>query len=57
MTDAVPAYGLWGLAIINIAIFLIFAFSFTHPKTPSDWRAFGGFSAFIPHLFSRRTLP
>lgn len=51
MTDAAPAYGLWGLVIINIAIFLIFAFSFTHPKSPGDWRAFGGFSAFIVALF------
>lgn len=51
MTDAAPAYGLWGLVIINIAIFLIFAFSFSHPKSPGDWRAFGGFSAFIVALF------
>ena len=51
MTDAAPAYGLWGLVIINIAVFLIFAFSFSHPKSPGDWRAFGGFSAFIVALF------
>lgn len=29
-------YGMWGLVILNVAIFLIFAFSFTHPKTKRD---------------------
>lgn len=52
MHDSVPAYGLWGLVIINIAIFLIFAFSYTQPKTKYDWRAFGAFSAFIIALFT-----
>lgn len=41
--DAVPAYGLWGLVIINTAVFVIFAFSFTKPKTSRDWRSFGVF--------------
>lgn len=50
MSDTVPSYGLWGIVIANIAIFLIFAFSFTHPKSPRDWRAFGAFSAFIVAL-------
>lgn len=45
-------YGLWGLVIINTAIFLVFAFSFTHPKTKRDWRSFGAFSAFIVALFT-----
>ena len=45
-------YGLWGLVILNTAIFLIFAFSFTHPKTKRDWRSFGAFSAFIVALFT-----
>jgi len=31
--DTMPAYGLWGLVIINTAVFVIFAFSFTKPKT------------------------
>lgn len=48
----IPAYNLWGLVIINIAVFLIFAFSFTHPKTSRDWRSFGAFSAFIVALFT-----
>jgi len=37
---------------LNTAIFLIFAFSFTHPKTKRDWRSFGAFSAFIVALFT-----
>lgn len=47
-----PAYGLWGLVIINSLIFIIFAFSFTKPKSPRDWRSFGAFSAFIVALFT-----
>lgn len=47
-----PAYGLWPLVIINSAIFIIFAFSFTKPKTNRDWRSFGAFSAFIIALFT-----
>lgn len=46
------AYGLWPLVIINAAIFIIFAFSFTKPKTTTDWRSFGAFSAFIIALFT-----
>lgn len=48
----IPAYGLWPLVIINSAIFVIFAFSFTKPKTTRDWRSFGAFSAFIIALFT-----
>jgi protein-S-isoprenylcysteine O-methyltransferase Ste14 len=51
MTDNPPAYGLWTLVLINSAVFLIFAFSFTKPKTTRDWRSFGAFSAFIIALF------
>jgi protein-S-isoprenylcysteine O-methyltransferase Ste14 len=47
-----PAYGLWSLVIINSLVFIIFAFSFTKPKSPRDWRAFGAFSAFIVALFT-----
>lgn len=46
------SYGLWSLVFINSAIFIIFAFSFTKPKTPRDWRSFGAFSAFIVALFT-----
>jgi protein-S-isoprenylcysteine O-methyltransferase Ste14 len=51
MTNNPPAYGLWTLVVINSAIFLIFAFSFTKPRTARDWRSFGAFSAFIVALF------
>jgi len=48
----VPAYGLWPLVIINSLVFIIFAFSFTKPRTARDWRSFGAFSAFIVALFT-----
>jgi protein-S-isoprenylcysteine O-methyltransferase Ste14 len=46
-----PAYGLWSLVVINSVIFVFFAFSFFKPKTKTDWRTFGTFSAFIVALF------
>ena len=49
--EEAPAYGLWSLVIINSSVFIIFAFSFTKPKTKRDWRSFGAFSAFIVALF------
>ena len=48
----IPAYGLRVLVIINSLIFIIFAFSFTKPRTTRDWRSFGAFSAFIVALFT-----
>jgi protein-S-isoprenylcysteine O-methyltransferase Ste14 len=45
-------YGLWFFALINAAIFILFAFSFFKPQTPRDWRSFGAFSAFLVALFS-----
>lgn len=46
------SYGLWILVILNSAIFIFFAFSFTKPRTRTDWRSFGAFSAFIVALFT-----
>jgi len=46
------AYGLWSLVIINSAVFILFAFSFYKPKTKTDWRTLGAFSAFIVALFT-----
>jgi protein-S-isoprenylcysteine O-methyltransferase Ste14 len=46
------AYGLWTLVILNSAIFIFFAFSFTKPKTQRDWRSLGAFSAFVVALFT-----
>ena len=51
-THSTPAYGLWSLVAINSAVFLIFAFSFTKPRTTRDWRAFGAFAAFTVALFT-----
>jgi len=51
MSEAQPAYGLWILAVINAAVFIIFAFSFFKPATKRDWRSFGAFSAFLVALF------
>ncbi len=43
-------YGLWLLVIVNSAVFIIFAASFFHPRTGRDWKAMGGFSAFVVAL-------
>ena len=51
MHDSAPDYGLWFLAIVNSAVFIIFAFSFFKPQTKRDWRSFSAFSAFIVALF------
>jgi len=45
-------YGLWMLVLLNSAIFIFFAFSFTKPQSKSDWRSLGAFSAFIVALFT-----
>jgi protein-S-isoprenylcysteine O-methyltransferase Ste14 len=47
----VPAYGLWGLVILNSIIFIGFAYSFYKPQTKTDWRSFNAFSAFVIALF------
>lgn len=49
MADA--AYGLWPLAILNTALFAVFAMSFFQPRTRRDWRAMGAFTAFLVALF------
>lgn len=51
-TEAAPAYGLWGLVIINSVIFVAFAFSFFKPQIKTDWRTFSAFSAFLIALFA-----
>ena len=52
MNPDVTQYGLWSVAILNTAIFILFAFSFFKPKTFRDWRSFGVFSAFLVALFA-----
>jgi len=51
-TNTVPAYGHWPLVMMNALVFIIFAFSFTHPRSARDWRSFGAFSAFLMALFT-----
>ena len=46
-----PSYGLWGLVILESAVFILFAFSFFKPRTKRDWRTFGSFASFIVALF------
>jgi len=46
------AYGMWYLVFVNSAVFILFAFSFIKPKTSTDWRSLGAFSAFIVALFT-----
>jgi protein-S-isoprenylcysteine O-methyltransferase Ste14 len=50
--DMSSDYGLWGLVVINSAIFIFFAFTFFKPQTTRDWRSFGAFSAFLVALFT-----
>ena len=50
--DSAPAYGLWSLVVINSLVFIIFALSFARPRTATDWRSFGAFSAFLVALFT-----
>ena len=52
MSSDTPAYGLWLLVLINSAVFIIFAVSFTHPRTSRDWRSFGAFAGFLIALFT-----
>ena len=51
MNDS-TAYGLWSVVIINSLIYILFALSFTKPRTFRDWRSLGAFSAFIVALFT-----
>lgn len=52
MNHTEGSYGLWSLVVINSLIFIMFAFSFTKPRTSRDWRSLGAFSAFIVALFT-----
>ena len=52
MNHESSAYGLWALVLIDAGFFIVFAFSFTRPKTSTDWRSFGAFSAFVVALFA-----
>ena len=45
-------FELWSVALLNAAIFILFAFSLFKPRTGRDWRSFGPFSAFLVALFA-----
>jgi|TARA_R110000787_G_scaffold248717_5_gene354309 methanethiol S-methyltransferase len=51
VTGHAQAYGLWGLVVVNAAVFILFAYSFFKPRTTRDWRSFSAFSAFLVALF------
>jgi len=50
--DEGSGYGVWWLALVNSLFFIVFALSFTRPRTGRDWRSLGAFSAFIVALFA-----
>jgi len=52
MSTQSPAYGLWGLVLLNSVLFILFAFSFYKPHSRLDWRSFGMYSAFVVALFT-----
>jgi methanethiol S-methyltransferase len=52
MHSETPAYGLWSLVVLNAAVFIIFAFSFTHPRSARTGARLG----LLP-LFWWRCLP
>jgi protein-S-isoprenylcysteine O-methyltransferase Ste14 len=45
-------YGLWPLVALDSVVMIVFAASFFHPRTKRDWRAMGGYSAFMVALFT-----
>jgi protein-S-isoprenylcysteine O-methyltransferase Ste14 len=45
-------YGLWPLVALSTVLFAVFAASFFHPRSGRDWRAMGGFTAFLVALFT-----
>src|SRR5512132_2019172 len=52
MNGSTNDYGVWSLVVLNSVVFIVFAFSFAKPRTSTDWRSFGAFSAFIVALFT-----
>lgn len=49
---SLPAYGLWSLAFVNALVFILFALSFSCPRSRRNWRSFGAFAAFLVALFT-----
>lgn len=55
MNQSTFAYGLWPLILVDSAV--LFAFSFTHPRTKRDWRSFWAFAALIVAVSSAWNVP
>lgn len=45
-------YGLWPLVVLNVMLFLVFAFSFLRPTVRREWHSLGVLSAFVLALFT-----
>src|SRR3970040_2895785 len=55
MNTATPepsTYGLWPLVLVNVLIFVSFAFTYTRPRSRRDWQSLGAFTAFVVALFT-----
>ncbi len=52
MSTPTAEYGMWLMVVVNSLIFIVFAASFTKPKTKLDWRSLSAFSAFIIAMFT-----
>jgi protein-S-isoprenylcysteine O-methyltransferase Ste14 len=52
LMDNDTGYGVWWLVLVNSIFFIVFALSFTRPRTARDWRSLGAFSSFILALFA-----
>ena len=50
--QATYGYGLWAIAALNSAVFIVFAWTFYKPMNIRDWRSLGMYSAFIVALFA-----
>ena len=46
------SYGLWPLVVVNVLIFVSFAFTYTRPRSRRDWQSLGAFTAFVVALFA-----
>lgn len=52
MSSTTGDYGLWVLAVMNVLVFVGFAYSFFKPANLRDWRSFGAYTGFIVALFA-----
>ena len=55
MSHDAPAYGLWTVAVLNAVVFIIFAFSFTKPKTADSDDVGRAFRNDVGHRFRSKS--